>query len=53
MSEVVDLLADLTAIPSVNPGSAADSDPPRGEAQIIDYIKDRLTNKGIACQPPR
>jgi len=50
LSEVVDLLTDLIAIPSVNPGSATSDDPPGGEAEIIAYIEDRLVREGIACQ---
>ncbi len=50
LSEVVDLLADLIAIPSVNPGSATSVDPSGGEAEIIAYIEDRLVREGIACQ---
>ncbi len=50
MPEVVDLLTDLIAIPSVNPGSRTGADPPGGEAEIIAYIEDRLTRAGIACQ---
>ena len=50
MSEVAELLADLIAIPSVNPGSASSTDPPGAEAEIINYVEERLTKKGIACQ---
>ena len=50
MSQVVDLLTDLIAIPSVNPGRRSQDDPPGGEAGIIDYIEQRLARTGIACQ---
>jgi len=47
MSNLVELLAELIAIPSVNPGSSTSADPPGGEAEIISFIEDRLVRKGI------
>ncbi len=50
MPDVIDVLADLVAIPSINPMGREVSGPEYGEARIADYVVDFLGRHGIAAK---
>jgi len=50
MSEVVELLAELVRIPSINPSGAEPSDPEQGEQRIARFVLEYLAERGVACE---
>lgn len=50
MSEVLDLLAELVRIPSVNPSGAEPSAPEQGEERMAQFVLGYLTERGVACE---
>jgi acetylornithine deacetylase len=50
MPDVIDLLADLVALPSVNPMGSDRPDPQFGEARVADYVEAFLTGHGLPVQ---
>lgn len=50
MSDAVKLLADLVAIPSVNPGDRAVSGPGYTEREVVNYLEAFLRRAGIDCE---
>jgi len=50
MSEAAKLLADLVALPSVNPGGRAVSGPGYNEREVVNYIEAFLQQAGIDCE---
>ena len=47
MLDVIDVLADLVAIPSVNPMGSESKEPEFGEARVAEYVAAFLTRHGI------
>jgi len=49
MSEVIDLLAELVRIPSINPSGAEPSAPEQGEERMARFVLEYLAERGVAC----
>ena len=49
MADVIQLLRDLVAIPSVNPADGEPDDTLQGEARIVDFLQDFFRGNGIDC----
>ena len=50
MSDVIDLLAEMVRIPSVNPGDRAPEGPYEGESRMAPFVHRYLTDRGIECE---
>jgi acetylornithine deacetylase/succinyl-diaminopimelate desuccinylase-like protein len=50
MGPIVKLLADLLALPSVNPAFLPAGDPHAGEARVAAFLEDRARANGLDCE---
>ncbi|HIE50419.1 MAG TPA: M20 family peptidase [Armatimonadetes bacterium] len=50
MKTALELLADLVAIPSINPGEGDLTRPEYGEREVVNYLEHYLRQHGIACE---
>ncbi|MBM3501826.1 MAG: M20 family metallopeptidase [Armatimonadetes bacterium] len=50
MPDVIDVLADLVALPSVNPMGSAREEPEFGEARVADYVIEFMARHGVRAE---